>query len=467
MKSILSLISLFILSAAVLTSCIEDGFDSSPSAQPVFSVDTLDMGTTFTGQPTPTHRFTVHNHRSKLISISRIALRDETAGYFRINVDGMAGTEFNNVEIRPNDSIFVFVEATLPPNSTPVLTDVTTHLDFTTNGVTGSVVLLARGQDVERRRGYVVETDERWDATFPYQIYDSLVVAQGATLTLDPGVSLHFHDKAELRVHGRLISEGTSEAPVNMTGDRTDNVVGDISFDLMASQWEGIWITPGSRGSHLSHTIVRNTVNGVVVDSIAEATFHNCRLRNAAGYPLMSRYADVTLTGTEVAEGGSGLFAAMGGTVKANHCTFANYYLFSALGGAALQFYHFDTESDNGSGMPYLKAEITNSIIYGNGMDLNVSDLAGSDIYVRSTVIKSAGSDDENFINCIWDTDPMYGTVREDYFFDYRLYSDSPVIGAADPSLTLPESSVDFYGISRLPLPTPGAYQDMIQRENQ
>lgn len=465
MKISLSLIFSFIFSGLLFTACIEDGFDSSPSSQPAFSVDTLDMGVTFTAQSTPTHRFTVHNRHSKLISISRIALRDGDPGAFRINVDGFSGKEFHDVEIRPNDSIFVFVEATLPENSAPVLTDVTSHLDFTTNGVTNSVVLLARGQDVDRRRGYVVETDERWDATYPYQIFDSLVVAEDATLTIDPGVTLHFHDGASLIVHGTLLSHGTLGAPVNMCGDRTDNVVGSISFDLMASQWEGVTLAPGSRGNRMEHTIVRNTVSGLLADSLSEVTFINCRLRNAADYPLVSRYADVTLVGTEVAEGGSGVFAMMGGNVTANHCTFANYYLFAALGGESLQFYHFDAESDNGSEMPYLRADISNSIVYGLGTDLSHGDFTGTDVTFRSTVLKSEGSDDDNFINCIWDTDPLYGTIREEYLFDYRLHADSPVTGAADASLILPEAATDPYGMSRLPLPTPGAYQAIYPEE--
>ncbi|MDE6764735.1 MAG: hypothetical protein K2J52_00325, partial [Duncaniella sp.] len=106
------LISAF--TALFLASCIEDGFDTSPSSQPIFSVDTLDMGVHFTSQPTPTRRFTVHNRHDKLLSISDISLRDNGSDIFRINVDGFAGTEFHNVEIRPNDSIFVFVEAPLP-----------------------------------------------------------------------------------------------------------------------------------------------------------------------------------------------------------------------------------------------------------------------------------------------------------------------------------------------------------------
>ena len=57
-------------------SCIEDGYATSALSQPVFSVDTLDMGTYFTGQPTPTARFVVHNRHNKILSISSISLRE-------------------------------------------------------------------------------------------------------------------------------------------------------------------------------------------------------------------------------------------------------------------------------------------------------------------------------------------------------------------------------------------------------
>lgn len=463
MKNLLSYISATLTVFLLLASCIEDGFDTSPSAQPQFSVDTLRMGVSFTEQPTPTARFTVRNRNSKNISISRIALRDDADGHFRINVDGFAGREFSDVEIRPNDSIFVFVEATLPPNSTPQLTDIFAHLDFTTNGVTSSVVIMATGQDVARRRGYIVTADEHWDATYPYQIFDSLIIAPGARLTLDPGVTLHFHDKAELRVFGTLTALGTPELPVNMTGDRTGNVVGDISFDLMASQWEGVTFMPGSRGNRLEHTIVRNTVNGVWADSLSQATFVNCRLRNAAVYPLVSRHADLTLIGTEVAEGGDGLFAMMGGRAVANHCTFANYYLFKAISGPALHLVHFSEESAvEGWDAPFLEADFSNCIIYGLGEDIDHGDFTGCNVFFRACVFKSEGEDDDNFIACFWDTDPLYGTVRSDYYFDYRLQPDSPVIGLADPLLTLPAAAHDFYGTPRHPAPTPGAYQTLL-----
>ena len=454
--------SMILLSA--LVGCIEDGIDNSPSAQPEFSVDTLSLGVVFTDQPTPTSRFMVYNRHDKIISISDISLRNAD-GAFRINVDGFAGTSFQNVEIRPNDSIYVFVEATLRPNGVPALTEFSDILDFTTNGVTRSVVLAAAGQDVERLHGLIVESDTHLDPTYPYQIFDSLVVERGATLTIPAGTTMHFHDGAVMRVRGSLVTEGTPEKPVNMTGDRTGNVITDISFDLMASQWRGLHFAPESRGNRLSHTIVRNTVSGVLADSLSEVSFLNCRLRNSAGYSLESRYADLRLTGCEVAEAAEGVLAVTGGKATVSNCTFANYYLFSALRGASVQLYHLDAESNDGSGLPLLQATFNNCIFYGNGTDFSPGDLSGSSVTVQRSLLKSNGSDDSNFIDCLWGADPLYYTVRSDYYFDYRLQPGSPAIAAGYSPLVPAEGARDFYGVERGATPNLGAYQAELQSE--
>lgn len=457
MKTLLNILfSLLVLCA--LAGCIEDGIDTSPSSQPEFSVDTLRLGVVFTGQPTQTGRFMVYNRRDKILSISDISLRNSD-GTFRINVDGFSGTSFHNVEIRPNDSIYVFVEATLPAAGVPELTQFNAELDFTTNGVTRTVVLNAEGQDVKRLTGEIITSDTRFDASYPYLIFDSLVVAPGARLTIGAGATLHFHDKAFMRVEGSLVTEGRPDAIVTMKGDRTGNVVGGISFDLMASQWEGLLFAPESRGNRLSHTIVSNTVSGVVADSLSQVAMLNCRLRNSAGYSLVSRYADLTLTGCEVAEASEGVLALMGGSATVSNCTFANYYLFSALRGASVQFYHFDSESDNGSGMPLLRADFANCIFYGNGQDLSAGDFTDSAVTLRRCLLKSSGTDDRNFIDCIWDTDPLYYTVRSDYYFDYRLQPESPAIGAGYPALVAADGRYDFYGVERGSAPNLGAYQ--------
>lgn len=448
-----------ILILSVTASCIEDEVDSSPSSQPEFSARLIEMGEFFTGERTPRSCLMVYNRHDKVMRLSNVSLRDAGSGVFRMNVDGMAGDTFSDVEIRPQDSIYVYIDALLPENGSPQPGEVRGYIDFLTNGVANTVEIKATGQDVRRVHATEITADERWDAEMPYQIYDSIVVRPGATLTLPRGAKLHFHDKAYMRVYGSLVTEGEPDALVELSGDRRGNVVGDIPFDLMASQWTGLHFAPGSTGNRLSHTVVCNTSAGVLADEGTEVVMVNCRLRNSAGYALESRHATLTLAGCEVADASLGAFRMTGGEVTANHCTFANYYLFTAPMGAIVQIDHFDASSDDGSGRPYLKADITNSILYGNGTDFSAGDLDGTEVTLRRCVLKSNGSDDRNFVECLWGTDPMFATVREDYYFDYRLKGESPALTHADAALTSPLTARDLYGEPRLPSPRPGAYQ--------
>ena len=444
--------------------CIDDSFTDSPADQPVFSVDTLKMGVVFTEQMTTTHRFSVSNPASKSLSISHIGLSGDAAEYFRLNVDGFSGREFNNVEIRGKDSIFVFVEATLPTANADLPVEMNAFVDFTTNGVSRSVVLSALGQDVIRLNGLIVENDTHFDSAKPYQIFDSLAVAQGATLTLAPGTRLLFHDSAYLAVDGTLISDGTVEQPVVLSGDRTGNVVTDISFDLMSRQWKGVIFGADSKNNDLRHTEIKNTNFGVIVDGEEAASgetslvLTNCRLHNSGATVLTAYHADIDAVGCEFAEGSEGLVNLVGGSHSFNHCTFANNYLFTAISGPAIAFSHFNGETDDQSQKPYLTANIDNSIIYGLGQDLSHGDFTDTEIFIRNCLMKSEGNDDDNFLNCIWGEDPLYYTIRSEYLFDYRLKADSPAIGAADASLSSPRSSYDAYGNARGAQPDLGAY---------
>lgn len=452
---------------AALSSCIDDSISGSPSDQPAFSVDTLYMGTVFTEQVTTTHRMTVYNRNSKGISIGDIRLEGPNASLFRLNVDGISGTSFANVEIRAKDSIFVMVEATLPENKQNLPVEINADLVFTTAGVSQKVVINAQGQDVVRLRHLTVDHDMHLSADKPYQIFDSLVVAKDVTLTLDPGARLHFHDGAAFIVRGTLRSLGTAKDPVNICGDRTGNVITDITFDLMSRQWPGMQFAPSSKDNYLSHTSVRNTVYGVIVNGGDEArpadaepvlTLHNSQLRNSGDLVLEVYNAGILATGCEFGEASNGLVRLESGTHRFNQCTFANYYLFSALGGPAIQFANVKDGEGGETGWLPTRAEFTNSIVYGNGTSLSHGDLAGTQIFFRNCLIKEAGSDDDNFIACLWDQDPLYYTVREDYIFDYRLRPESPAIAAGSAALMLPQSAVDFYGLPRGDKPDIGAY---------
>lgn len=449
---------------AMLSACIEDGITSSPADQPEFSTDTLRMGTVFTDVDNPTFSFLVYNRHDKIINISSIRMRT-SGSVFRLNVDGLSGTQFSNIEIRPNDSIYVFVSTNLPPNSNFTPLEVSDIVEFVTNGVTRGVVVTANGTDVERLKGEVITADTRWEADRPRQVFDSLVVAPGATLTIAAGAKLYFHDGAYMQVHGSLVTEGAPGHPVELMGDRTGNVISGVSFDIMSRQWEGLYFSPSSRSSRMAYTEVRNTWNGLSVDStgiILEPvlTLTNCRLRNAATHVLTSLHSRVEAYDCEFAEAGMGAVDLTGGTYRFIGCTFSNYYLFSAITGPLLRLNHIsdDSETTDPSTAPLLQAELVNCILYGSGADIMPSDLTGTAVTVRRCLLRSYGEDDDNFMDCIWDSDPLFFTVRADYIFDYRLHSDSPAIGAAIPGYTTLAGQMDFYGAPRT-TNTLGAYE--------
>ena len=92
-----------------MTACISDDFSTSPDDRLTFSTDTVSFDTVFTGQGTPTARLLVFNHAKKAVNISSIRFaRQDTE--FSLNVDGMSGETFSDVEIRGGDSIYVFIQ---------------------------------------------------------------------------------------------------------------------------------------------------------------------------------------------------------------------------------------------------------------------------------------------------------------------------------------------------------------------
>lgn len=454
---------------SAMTSCIEDSFTSSPSDQPYFSTDTVRMGELFTLDASPTFRFIVYNRHDKGLNISSIEFVDDPQGIFRMNVDGMTGRSFDNVEIRANDSIFVFVEATLPENGRNVPVDVLSHIEFRCNGVASRLPVKAFGRDVVRLKGDTRFSGEvTLDPSKPYHITDSVVVEEGARLTIPAGSELYFHSEARMVVHGTLRVEGTAEAPVSFTGDRSGYVASTIPYEIMSGQWGGIEFTPTSRDNFISHASIRNPEYGIVVDYAQGSPalmLVNSQVRNSKGYVLAAVHSSVVAAGCEFAEAASGIVGLVGGSHVFNQCTIANYYLFSALGGPAVQMWHVtpdDADLDEEGQpveMPWLTADFTNCIIYGNGSDLSHGDLEGTAVTLRRCLLKSNGEDDENFIDCIWGEDPLYNTVRAEYIFDYTLKEDSPARSAAYPDLILPATASDRFGNPRLPSPSLGAYQ--------
>ena len=445
------LAAIMVLVATVFTSCIEDGFTTSSSDVLTFSKDTIAFDTVITLQGTATKQMAVYNHSNKQINISSIKVAGlSTKGHFHLNVDGIRGDEFQNVEIRGNDSIFVFVEAYLDEMEKDEPTLLEDRLEFVTNGVSQSVLLTAWGQDVVRIMGDTISSNTRFTADKPYLIYDTMFVAQNTTLTLDPGTTLLFHDKAAMRCAGRMLANGTAEAPVTFRGDRLDRVVGEISFDIMSGQWGGIIFTPPTMGNVLNHVIMKGSSIGMHCSAYdttrCALKLVNCVLTNSASTCLATATCYVQAIGTEMSDAAEEVAYFAGGKVMMSQCTFANNYLFAIPSLPLVNV--FDVEYSDGT-IGKIRAYFDNCILHGLPPELNEGKLDDFNVYMRYCLFKSDGENDAHFINCVWKGDPLFLTVRDDYIFDYRLGNESDAIGKGNPDLCPEEARYDRYGNDR------------------
>ncbi len=439
-----------------LAGCISDDISTSSRDILSFSTETVEFDTVFTGQGTPTARLKVFNRAKKGINISSIRFRNPNGG-FSMNVDGVSGETFRDVEIRGGDSIFVFIECYIEPTESnePFLRE--DEIEFITNGVTQTVRCEAYGQNVERLRGVVTDRDMTLTPDRPYVVFDSLVVAEGNTLNIEPGTRLLFHDKASMIVRGRVNAVGEPGKMIHLRGDRMDNVLPDVSYDIMAGQWEGVRIAPESFGNRLEYVDMRSTVSGLRCDSCPDTsrpklTIVNSWLHNSRGHVLEAAYSRVEAYGVCFSEAAGSVVSLTGGVNTFSQCTVANNYLFSAISGPLLSLDHiFPTDELPESDLPWMEMTFDNGILYSPyASALSHPDLAGSQVFLHNVLFGAEGSDDDNFINCVWDADPDFCTIRSDYYFNYHVRPGSPALGAGDPALVPLQSETDMDGAPRL-----------------
>ena len=438
--------------STLLSSCIEDGFTTASSDVLAFNRDTVAFDTVITLQGTATKQMVVYNHSKKQINISSIKVAGEAnKGHFHLNVDGVRGDEFQNVEIRGNDSIYIFIEAYIDEMGQDEPTLLEDHLEFVTNGKTQKVLLSAWGQDVVRIKGDTIRRNTHFTADKPYLIYDTMFVSPGVTLTLDAGTTLLFHDKAALRCAGRMRANGTADEPVIFRGDRLDHIVGSTSFDIMSGQWGGVIFTPPTMGNVLNHVIMKGSSIGMHCSANGDTTqcalkLVNCVLTNSSSTCLATATCYVKLIGTEISDAAEEVGYFAGGKVEATQCTFANYYLFKVPSLPIVNV--FDVEYSNGT-IGKIKAYFDNCIIHGLSKEINEGELDNFNVYLRYCLLKSSGTNDAHFINCVWEGDPDFLTLRDDNFFDYRLGNESDAIGKGNPELCPEEARYDRYGNDR------------------
>lgn len=465
---------------AAIVGCRKDVFTTNAGDQLEFSKDTVLFDTVFTTVGSATRRFTIRNPHDKSIKISKINLASGSASNFRINIDGVPGIAFEDVEIPAEDSLWVFVEVTLDPNNqnTPMI--VTDSVTFVTNGNFQDVDLVAWGQDAYfyGAVGFGLPVcNEVWNNDKPHVIYGFIRILENCTLTINEGTRVHSHANSGIAVEegGVLIVNGTAQSPVTFQGDRLEE-----SYKDTPGQWFAIWIRYGSNGSNINHAVIRNATAGVYVDAINSEddnfiiypntglTIRNTEIHDCSGFALITNNGFVRSWNTVY--GSAGTFSAgltLGGDYEFRHCTFANYYSNGNRQTPAVYFNnYFQQDETTFEPVPLTQAYFGNCIIYGNvEEEIGPDSIAGADFnymfdrcLVKIDPSETSVTSPVHYKNLIVNQNPQFDSTQVG---DFRLKETSPLLNKADPSITahFGELFFDLEGKSRKLTPDIGAYE--------
>ena len=337
------------------SSCKKDKITTSKGANIQLSQDSVLFDTVFTAIGSSTRNIRIRNKNDQRIRISSIELKGGSSSQFIINVDGLKGTSFKDIEIAAHDSMYVFIQVNVNPtnvNSPVIIND---EITLVTNGNTQKLILEAWGQDAYYHRptsaikfkdnSYLpyslvselpesytkIGTEYVWKNDKPHVIYGYLVVDSLQRLRMLAGTKVYLNYKAGLWVYryGQLRVLGTKGNEVTFQGARREKDYADEP-----GQWDRIWINEGSDNNEITYAIIKNAYIGIQTDIFGDVIggpgklkLTNTRIQN------MSKWGLYCL-GYKV-EGGNNVIVncqeyclniLLGGEYNFKHCTFANFW---------------------------------------------------------------------------------------------------------------------------------------------
>ncbi|MGV3539723.1 MAG: hypothetical protein ACO1OQ_07930 [Rufibacter sp.] len=327
LKAVLQSLVLVCAIALGIGACTPTDEEITPDASALlrFEADSVVFDTVFTQVGTITKRLKVYNTHKNALRISEIKL-GKAASPFQVIVNGMQGTQFQNLEVRGGDSLLVLVKATIDPDAQDQPFLVEDDLQFLTNGNQQQVKLVAYGQNANfYRNNYQTGCAEIWSGKKAFVIYDSVTVPAGCTLTIEKGVQVYLQNKAKLKVLGTLRVEGEHEERVRFQQIRQEE-----QYRNAPGQWQGLEFSAGSRNNVLRYVEIKNAVTGILLkaegNSTPQVTLENAFLKNMLQAGVFSVGGQVRMENSVITNCGEVAFAGVGGgQYELLFSTIANY----------------------------------------------------------------------------------------------------------------------------------------------
>ena len=307
------------------TSCKKDSFITSEFARLTITADTLKYDTVFTTTGSITKSFKIINENNQKLRLSKVKLMGGATSAYKMNVDGVATNEINNLDIEASDSIYVFVSVTINTNAANLPFIVSDSILVNYNGNNRYVQLQAYGQNANFLRNRLITGNVVWTNNLPYVILGSMRIDTTATLSIQPGCKIYSHANAPFIVDGSLIVNGTQASKVIFTGDRLDEGYKDLP-----ASWPGIYFRGNSKNNVLTYAVVKNAYQAIVtekpsINANPKVKLHQCIVDNAFDAGILCVNSNLQADNSLISNCGSNIILSYGGIYNFTHCTVAAY----------------------------------------------------------------------------------------------------------------------------------------------
>ncbi len=494
-------ISFIICSTLISISSCRKDFSAIPnSGKLAFSKDTVFLDTIFTNIGSATYNLKVYNRSRNAITIPSIQLKRGVTSNYRLNVDGISGQEFNDIDILARDSIFVFIETTIDISNQPnplyldkILFDTGNNqqkVDLVTLVEDANFIFPSKeaismkidslsldGQPTTIKGRFLEDTELTFTKEKPTVIYGYAAVPSNKTLTIEAGAKIYFHDNSGLIIDNKatLKVNGTLSEKVIFEGDRLEN-----NFNQIPGQWGTIWMRAGSKDNEIKHAQIKNGIIGILIDSIGSSSaptlsLQNTEIYNHSNFGILARETNIEAHNVVIGSAGqASLAATVGGTYNFTHSTFANYWNNGIRQLPAVlvnNFFVYNTEAGEEviETRDLNAANFTNCIFEGNNnIEFLIDKVEGGGIFnysVKNCMIKFI--DSNNSFDGVTEVDFGNNTNYSDIIFNGNLnFRDTQkndfIIGSQSDAINkgiATPFTLDILGVERASSPDIGAYQ--------
>lgn len=437
----------------------EEIVTDSGQARLAFSTDTVFFDTVFTSAGSITRRLKVFNTADNALNISRITLGGvQNPSPYSLIINGQQAQEATNLRLLGRDSLLVLVKVLIDPDDQSLPFLVQDSVVFEVNGNQQDVKLVSWGQNARFFRGglNVLPCNATWTSEVPLVIYDSLLVPEGCTLTIEKGTRVHLAPSASLFVGGSLQINGTFNEPVTITSIRTDQRYNDVP-----GQWDGIYFLRNSRGNSVNWCRIRNGTIGLYLgtpdnDTEPDLRVYNSVIENMALFGVQCVTSDLEMVNTLVNRCvNNTLRVTAGGNYRLLHNTFAAVSREIFREDPSFIMLNVQELADGSLLQESLNVELGNNIIWGRlEEEIFIGGLEEVPVNVQAAgnLLKTgiAGLEAGNLLNL---PPNFVAPAMQDFRLD--TLGDSPAINAGIP-LGIPR---DLLNNPRDEQPDTGAYE--------